>query len=315
MHHTSCRLPSLALAATLLAACSVDAPDGPVAARTGADAACAVTGWSAWSAPENLGAIVNSPFNELSPAISSDGLALYFGSNRPGGFGFNDIWVSTRTSTSDPWGAPAHLAALSSTAGDNGVHISVDGHRAYFTSTRLPSAGGNDLWVSYRQDVHDPFGWEPPENVGAPPNGPLADNAGSIAGREFYFFRASQTTGLEGDLWLSVMRGDAFGEPVPVTELNTPAHEGKPGVRFDGREIVFFSDRGDGNFDLWHSTRAGVGLPWDEPVELEALNSAQNDSRPSLSPDGTVLLFDSTRPGGTGGTDLYIATRRHGCGR
>jgi hypothetical protein len=40
--------------------------------------------WSEWSTPVSLGAGVNSPFSDASPAISEDGLALYFGSNRPG---------------------------------------------------------------------------------------------------------------------------------------------------------------------------------------------------------------------------------------
>lgn len=320
MKRTFRRLPH-ALAALLLAGCAIDSPDGPLAARARADAACSAAGWSEWSAPVHLGPVVNSPSNELSPELSSDGLALYFGSNRPGGFGFNDIWVSTRASTDDPWGAPEHMAVLSSTGGDNGVHISRDGHWLYLTSSRTAdgSQGGNDLWVSYRQDVHDPFAWGTPQNIGTPVNGPGADLAGSIAGPEFYFFRADQGTALNGDIWLSVMQGHTFGEPVLVADLNTSAHEGKPSVRFDGREIVFFSNRGDGNFDLWHSTRRGAGQPWSEPVELVALNSAQNDSRPSLSPDGSVLLFDSTRPGGTPGpvvnTDLYMASRQRGCAR
>jgi Tol biopolymer transport system component len=300
-----------ATALLLLPACAIDSPDGPLAMR--ADATCAPTGWSEWSAPLNVGSVVNSPFNELSPELSKDGLALYFGSNRPGGFGGNDLWVSTRASTDDPWGAPVHLAALSSTGGDNGVHISRDGHWLYLTSTRPGGEGGNDLWVSYRQDVHDPLAWGEPVNLGSPPNSAGADLAGSIAGPEFYFFRADQGTGLNGDIWLSMMTGNAFSEPVLVTELNTSAHEGKPSVRYDGREIVFFSNRGDGNLDLWYSTRRGAGQRWSEPVELEAVNSAANDSRPNLSADGTVLLFDSTRPGGAGGTDLYVSTREHGC--
>ena len=304
-------IASCSIAALLVIGCAIDSPDGPLAIR--ADATCEPSGWSEWSAPTNVGSVVNSPSNELSPELAKDGLALYFGSNRPGGFGLNDIWVSTRASTDDPWGAPVHLAALSSAGGDNGVHVSRDGHWMYITTSREGGLGGNDLWVSYRQDVHDPLAWGEPVNLGAPLNGPGADLAASIAGPEFYFFRGDQGTGLNGDIWLSVMTGNAFGEPTLVAELNTTAHEGKPAVRFDGREIVFFSNRGDGNFDLWYSTRRGAGLPWSEPLELTALNSAANDSRPSLSPDGTVLLFDSTRPGGVGGTDLYVSTRVRGC--
>ena len=58
----------------------------------------AASKFSDWSAPVNLGPIVNSPFNDFAPADSKNGLSLYFSSDRPGGFGSSDIWVSQRNS-------------------------------------------------------------------------------------------------------------------------------------------------------------------------------------------------------------------------
>ena len=49
-----------------------------------------------WSAPVNLGPAVNTAVDGERPALSADGLSLYFISDRPGGFGGNDIWVSQR---------------------------------------------------------------------------------------------------------------------------------------------------------------------------------------------------------------------------
>jgi hypothetical protein len=49
-----------------------------------------------WSAPQNLGANVNSSANELRPSLSWDGTTLYFGSTRPGGEGSQDLYVTTR---------------------------------------------------------------------------------------------------------------------------------------------------------------------------------------------------------------------------
>src|SRR5687767_15199214 len=60
--------------------------------------------YSEWSSPVNLGPVVNSAANDLAAEMSKDGLSLYFGSNRPGGFGANDIYVSRRASVDDPWG-------------------------------------------------------------------------------------------------------------------------------------------------------------------------------------------------------------------
>src|SRR5262249_60899211 len=65
--------------------------------------------YSPWAEPINLGAVVNSPSNEVGPATSTDGLSLYFGSDRPGGFGGNDIWGSQRASLEAPWGPPMNL--------------------------------------------------------------------------------------------------------------------------------------------------------------------------------------------------------------
>src|SRR5438105_13430096 len=64
---------------------------------------------SPWSDPVNLGPVINGPgLDNRRPAISSDGLSLYFSSNRPGG-GLPDtgpIFVSHRASLNDPWGEP-----------------------------------------------------------------------------------------------------------------------------------------------------------------------------------------------------------------
>jgi WD40-like Beta Propeller Repeat len=65
--------------------------------------------FSDWSAPVNLGPLVNSPFNEAGPALSKNGLSLYFHSNRPGGLGGSDIWVSQRNSPGESWGPPINI--------------------------------------------------------------------------------------------------------------------------------------------------------------------------------------------------------------
>src|SRR2546427_11175694 len=65
--------------------------------------------FSGWSTPVNLGPVINSILRENGPAISGDGLSLYFGSFREGGFGGSDIWVSHRPSVDDSLGPPLNL--------------------------------------------------------------------------------------------------------------------------------------------------------------------------------------------------------------
>ena len=59
-----------------------------------------------------LGSALNTPgYKDAMPSISSDGLMLFFNSNRPGGFGSFDLFVSTRASLSDPWGNAVNLGS------------------------------------------------------------------------------------------------------------------------------------------------------------------------------------------------------------
>ena len=105
--------------------------------------------YSDWSAPLNLGAVVNSPFNDAGPAISKDGLSLYFGSDRPGGFGGFDIWISQRAGLEAPWDSPINLGAVVNTSGiENVPALSRDEHWLFFNSNRTGGFGGNDIWVS-----------------------------------------------------------------------------------------------------------------------------------------------------------------------
>ena len=91
--------------------------------------------------PRNLGATVNTAWGDAGCSTSADGLELYFASNRPGGFGDWDIWVSRRQSTDDPWGLPANLGApVNSIYVERYPSLSSDGLTLYF-SELYPSMG------------------------------------------------------------------------------------------------------------------------------------------------------------------------------
>ena len=66
-----------------------------------------------------------------------------------------------------------------------------------------------------------------------------------------------------------------------------------------------------GNGDFWVSTRETTSQPWSTPKNLgPTINTAEDDSTPNLSCDGTTLYFNSLRPGGMGASDLYFTTRK-----
>ena len=66
-----------------------------------------------------------------------------------------------------------------------------------------------------------------------------------------------------------------------------------------------------GGNDLYAATRAKAQDIWSAPINLGPLvNSAADETRPSLSGDATALYFGSTRPGGEGLSDVYVTTRQ-----
>src|SRR6266403_3219092 len=76
--------------------------------------------YSDWSAAVNLGPAINSAFSDQGPAISKDGLSLYITSNRTGGLGGFDMYVSQRASVDDPWGSPLNLGPTVNTSANEG---------------------------------------------------------------------------------------------------------------------------------------------------------------------------------------------------
>jgi WD40-like Beta Propeller Repeat len=277
--------------------------------------------YSDWSAPVNLGPVINSAFNDQQPAISKNGLSLYFASARPGGLGGFDIYVSQRASVDDPWGSPANLGPTVNTASNEGnPAFSRDEHLMFFQSDRPGGLGLIDIWVSYREHTHDDFDWQPGVNLGAGVNTAAGDQAPSYfendePGVPQLYFASDRPGGLGAlDIYMSEQTaGGSFGPAVLVTELSSPRGDSRPSIRHDGLEIFFQSNRvgsiGLSN-DLWVATRESTLDVWSTPVNLgDTINTTFAEQNPYLSSDGKTLFFASDRPGGFGSTDLYMSTR------
>jgi len=87
-------------------------------------------------------------------SISRNGLEIFITSNRPGGLGGLDVWVSTRGSTSESWSAPVNVGApVNSTDNDGAPALSFDGTALYFYSLRPGGYGGNDLYIATRSKL------------------------------------------------------------------------------------------------------------------------------------------------------------------
>lgn len=109
-------------------------------------------------------------------------------------------------------------------------------------------------------------------------------------------------------------RYSEWGTPVNLgSVINTTANEQHPFLSKDGLSLFFTSDRQGtlGGLDLWVSERESKDAPWGSPQNLgSVINSNTLDMAPSLSPDEHLLYFHSSRPGGSGDADLYVARRR-----
>jgi len=282
--------------------------------------AVAAPSYSDWSEPVNLGPVVNSASLDTGPAISKDGLSLFFGSQRPGGLGNFDLYVSERASTDDTWGSPTWLGpTVNSPVIDNIPSLSRDEHWMFFNSPRPGGFGLNDVWATYREHVHDEFGWGAPINLGPNVNSASNDQGGFLfenedLGTPFLYFGSDRPGGLGGlDIYVSAHQpGGTFGPAALVAELSSSASDQRPVVRFDGLELFLSSNRagGFGGIDTWVSTRATTSDPWGAPENAGAtLNGAFDDWQAYIAPDRVTLYLISNRPGGSGNLDLYVTSR------
>jgi Tol biopolymer transport system component len=155
-----------------------------------------------WGEPVNLGSTVNSVYIDATPGISADGLSLYFLSDRPGGSGDIDLWVTTRRTVSDPWGTPVNLGpTVNSSALDAGPNISADGLTLFFNSDRPGGSGSSDLWVTTRETTDDD--WSVPVNLGPVVNSSALEAGPNISADGLLLYFHSDRPGGYGDsdLW------------------------------------------------------------------------------------------------------------------
>ena len=127
-----------------------------------------------WSERIHAGAVINSEYWESAPCLSPDKRQLYFASDRPGGFGGTDLYVSTRLANGK-WTAPQNLGPVINTSGDESCpFMHADNQTLYFNSNGHQGYGGTDLFLAKKIDQ----GFTAPQNLGYPLN--TIDDEGSL---------------------------------------------------------------------------------------------------------------------------------------
>ncbi len=264
--------------------------------------------------PTNLGPNFNTYSNDGGATISADGCTMYFGSDRPGGYGDWDIYVATRQSKDDEWGPSVNLGPTVNTAYvDAPWSISADGLSLYFNSTRPDGYGWYDMWLTTRATTSAP--WGPAVNLGPTVNTSYNDLCPRISGDGLSLYFESDRPGGSGsyDLWVTTRAtlSQAWGPPANLgPTVNSSSWDYQPSISADGLSLFFTSGRpgGLGPDDIWVTTRATVSDPWGPPVNLgPQINTSADEFCPNISADGSTLYFTSSRPGGYGGYDIWQA--------
>lgn len=174
-----------------------------------------------WLEPVSV-AEINTDYHDRMPSISEDGRFLFFSSDRPGGKGGDDIWVSELNTATNKWGPPVNVASINTAASEITPSIHSDGTTLYFSSNRAGGVGGSDVYFTQSVSrLADPDsadmlgqGFTPPKNLGKPFNSEFDDESPSvIASGERLYFSSDRHDGFGSfDIYRATV--PAFARPV-----------------------------------------------------------------------------------------------------
>jgi len=209
-----------------------------------------------WTTPQIFGATINSPYYEGMPSVSPDNRELFFVSDRPGGYGGLDIWISRFEE--GLWQKPVNAGPNINTPGnDMAPFIATDGNTLYFSSDGHPGLGGTDLFVSRK--LSDTL-WGPAQNLGFPINSSCNELSNCISpdGKKLYF--ASDRKGPAGNYDIYVCNLPPDITPIPVKYVEGYVYDSLTTDRLNFAQIYitntltgdtlyhFQSNRGDASF-------------------------------------------------------------------
>ena len=207
---------------------------------------------------------VNTANFETSAAISADGLMLWFGSDRPGGVGTIDIWVTSRASRAAAWATPQNVLALNTPSEDIPRPPGQHGLVMPLASKPGDIAGVYQTFFARRESAGAPFGAPALVSELAEADRSTVDGFLSDDGLTLFFSSSPlQVLGDAGpfvdggalptaDLFVAWRRSvnEGFSLTQPLDDLNTPGDERDPWLTPDGKTLYFTSDR-DGALNIY----------------------------------------------------------------
>lgn len=211
-----------------------------------------------------------------------------------------------------------NLTELNSKYTEHSPVISTDESVMLFTSTRENSVGNKlnsysneydeDIYISYKQKGK----WGVPVNVGQPLNSRSDDATVGVSadGQSLLIYNGERG---EGDLQLSVLKGDIWSRPEWLSsEINTAYSESSASFANNDRVLYFISERPDGigGKDIWFSTKDNKNK-WTPPINIgPTINTKYDEESVFMHPDGRTLYFSSKGHNNMGGFDIFRSVKQ-----
>jgi WD40-like Beta Propeller Repeat len=226
----------------------------------------------------------------------------------------NDPWppeIASGWSKPEPLGAPVNTAGL-----EDSPFLAPDGRTLFFFFTpdgSIPAGemtldGVSGIWWTHRAGE----GWAEPQRISLAEYGQAAlDGCDFVIGDRLYFCSARAGNAKPIEWYYATLKEGVWSDVTSAGEWMNREVDGEMHITAGYRDIVFASKRagGLGGFDLWISHRTEDG--WGEPENLgPEVNSAADENRPFVSPDGGELWYDSSSRAGKPGPAIFRCLRQ-----
>ncbi len=221
---------------------------------------------SDWTQPQPFGATINTPSYEGQAVLSPDNRELYFVSDRPGGYGGYDIWISRFDN--GLWQLPVNAGPAINTSGnETAPFIAVDNRTLFFTSDGWPGMGGNDIFMSKRINEKT---WDKAQNLGYPINTANEEKSEFVTADGSKMYYASDRNGPPGNYDLYQVSLPPFLQPIPTGNIQGYVYDSLTKQRLNYTILYvcnattgdtlyqFQSNRGDASFLI----SLAVGKPY-----------------------------------------------------
>jgi outer membrane protein OmpA-like peptidoglycan-associated protein len=232
----------------------------------------------------------SNSFNNSQPSLSADGNTLYFVSDRPGGYGGNDIYMCKRAGQS--WGAPVNLGSEINSKYDEKFPFVAEDGTLYFSSNGYAGLGGLDVYSSTNQNGK----WAKPSNLGGPIN-TSADDFGYVADAKTKSgFLVSNSPGSFGgdDIYKFTYKDQKKAYAITVRVVDAETNEAIPGANIsvpctvDPTSSMLADMNGEGRFNIAN------GMSCDATSAMVGYTSAKALTKPDDK--GVVILTMKKQP-------------------